>query len=307
MNRRQKKLAAIKALRSEPNSHVEKQSVVIDKKLKITDTDLATMRAHGAARVQQSILNLKKPQEVFAAYEPPKGVLPASTTGKKIAMDAGFGFGDDGSLALLSNINGAFEQGYAFPGFQVLAQWAQIPEFRRPAEVYAREMTRKWIKFQAVGEEDKSERIAAIEKEFKRLNVQAIFREAIQHDGFFGRSHIFLDMGIESDMIMTDELKTELVEDPAKIGIGQLKRLTVIEPMWIYPNRYNANDPTDPTFYRPTTWFCMGKEIHSSRMLTIVTRKVPDILKPAYSFAGLSLSQMVKPYVDNWLRTRQSV
>jgi phage-related protein (TIGR01555 family) len=55
------------------------------------------------------------------------------------------------------------------------------------------------------------------------------------------------------------------------------------------------------------SWFVMGKEVHSSRLLTIVTRKVPDIFKPAYAFAGLSLSQMVKPYVDNWLRTRQSV
>jgi phage-related protein (TIGR01555 family) len=34
---------------------------------------------------------------------------------------------------------------------------------------------------------------------------------------------------------------------------------------------------------------------------------VPDILKPAYAFGGLSLSQMGKPYVDNWLRTRQAV
>ncbi|WP_198327721.1 hypothetical protein [Mesorhizobium sp. WSM1497] len=30
-------------------------------------------------------------------------------------------------------------------------------------------------------------------------------------------------------------------------------------------------------------------------------------MKPTYSFGGLSLSQMVKPYVDNWLETRQSV
>ena len=34
---------------------------------------------------------------------------------------------------------------------------------------------------------------------------------------------------------------------------------------------------------------------------------MPDILKPAYNFGGVSLSQMLKPYVDNWLRTRQAV
>jgi phage-related protein (TIGR01555 family) len=54
-------------------------------------------------------------------------------------------------------------------------------------------------------------------------------------------------------------------------------------------------------------WYVMGKQVHRSRLLKFVGREVPDMLKPAYSFGGLSLSQMLKPYVDNWLRTRQSV
>ena len=41
--------------------------------------------------------------------------------------------------------------------------------------------------------------------------------------------------------------------------------------------------------------------------MTVVTRPLPDILKPAFNFAGMSLSQLAEPYVDNWLRTRQSV
>jgi len=242
--------------------------------------------------------------EMFRPYEPPKGVLPKGMTGKTLAMDAGF---DYNSVGNLGNVNEIFNQGYAWPGFTVLADWAQIPEFRRPAETYAREMTRKWIKIQATGEEDKSEKIKVIEAEFKRLNVRAVFREAIEQDGKFGRSQIFVDMGMTSDQLDTDELKSELVESKDKVGLDSLKRLTVIEPIWSYPNRYNANDPLDPTFYKPISWFVMGKEIHSSRLLTIITRDVPDILKPAYAFSGLSLSQMMKPYVDNWLRTRQSV
>jgi phage-related protein (TIGR01555 family) len=112
---------------------------------------------------------------------------------------------------------------------------------------------------------------------------------------------------MQSSQLDPAELKTELVESSAKVGVGSIKRLAVIEPIWSYPNRYNANDPLDPTFYKPISWFVMGKEIHSSRLLTIISRDVPDILKPAYAFSGLSLSQMMKPYVDNWLRTRQSV
>jgi phage-related protein (TIGR01555 family) len=266
--------------------------------MRVSSDAVLAMRTKPATRATK--------QDLFLPYEPPKGVLPQGMTGRKLAMDAGF----DPGVAAQGwgfDISDAFSQGYTWPGFTILSAWAQVPEFRRPAEVYAREMTRKWIKIKAKGDVDKTEKIKAIEAEFERLNVQAVFREAIQQDGLYGRSQIFLEMGLESSQIDVDELKTELIESPAKVGIGSLKRLSVIEPIWSYPNRYNANDPLDPTFYKPMSWFVMGKEVHSSRLLTIVTRKVPDIFKPAYAFAGLSLSQMVKPYVDNWLRTRQSV
>src|SRR6185312_11712036 len=39
----------------------------------------------------------------------------------------------------------------------------------------------------------------------------------------------------------------------------------------------------------------------------IVGREVPDILKPAYSFGGLSTSQMARDYVELWLKDKQSV
>lgn len=292
MNRRLRKKAQMAAKTVTPTPEKAAEA------LRVTHDHVLAMRAKPAT---------KKPltAEHFKPYEPVKGVLPTGITGKKLAMDACFNEND--AFGMLGNINAAFDEGYAFPGFTVLANWAQIPEFRRPAEVYAREMTRKWIKIKATGEEKKADKIKEIEAEFRRLNVQAVFREAIQQDGLFGRSQIFLDMGSESDVLDTEELKTELVESTSKVGIGQLKRLTVIEPIWSYPNRYNADNPLDPTFYKPTSWFVMGKEIHSSRLMTIVSRKVPDILKPAYAFAGLSLSQMIKPYADNWLRTRQSV
>jgi hypothetical protein len=41
--------------------------------------------------------------------------------------------------------------------------------------------------------------------------------------------------------------------------------------------------------------------------MTIITRPVTDMLKPAFNFGGMSMSQLAEPYVDNWLRTRQSV
>ncbi|MGF6806281.1 phage-related protein (TIGR01555 family) [Paraburkholderia sp. Clong3] len=297
MNRRQRKKNRM-AEQVSQNAPAEQVKAIA---MKVSAEAVLAMRAKSPTRKKPSSRN------VFRPYEPMKGVLPTGDTGARIAMDAAFDANAASAMGLLENVNAAFGEGYAFPGFATLANWAQIPEFRKPAEVYAREMTRKWIKIQATGEKDKSDKIKQIEAEFKRLNVRAKMREAIEQDGFFGRSQIYVDLGTGSGPDARDELKTELVESPVKVGKGSIKRLTVIEPIWTYPNRFNANDPLDPTFYKPESWFVMGKEIHSSRLLTIVSREVPDILKPAYAFAGLSLTQMMKPYVDNWLRTRQSV
>lgn len=206
-----------------------------------------------------------------------------------------------------------FAEGQQFLGYSYLAILAQRPEYRRISEVIATEMTRKWIRFESAGEDDgddKSDKIKQINAEFKRLKVRERFREAAAQDGFFGRSHIYIDTG---DTDNPDELKLPIGNGVNKISkrkVGPKKpilRLQCVEAVWSYPTQYNTSDPLKADWYKPTSWFAMGKEIHASRYLTFIGREVPDILKPAYSFGGLSLSQMAKPYVDNWLRTRQSV
>ncbi len=59
--------------------------------------------------------------------------------------------------------------GIGFIGYPELASPAQRPEYRKMSEVLAKEMTRKWIKLESTGDKDKSEKIAAIEAEMKRL------------------------------------------------------------------------------------------------------------------------------------------
>ena len=230
----------------------------------------------------------------------PKGVLPDGQT--QMAMDdantqivTAFDFG--------TSFHGLFAEGIGFFGYPYLAELAQRAEYRRASEIIAEEMTRKWIKIKAAGEDDKSEKVAQLEEALQKFRVREVFRDALEHDGFFGRGQIFLDYGDEDNEI----LQTRLVHKAEIVGKGRLKRLTVIDPTWTAPNRYSSSDPTQPTFYAPQSWFIMGREIHNSRLLTFISRPLPDILKPAYNFGGLSLSQMMKPYVDNWLRTRQAV
>ena len=196
-----------------------------------------------------------------------------------------------------------------FLGYPFLSALAQRPEYRRISEVIATEMTRRWIKIIATGDEDKSERIDRINKAAERLKLRDVFRKAAEQDGFFGRGHVYLDFGTgdNPDELMTTVGGGQNELSQAKVGKGSLKALKVIEAVWSYPVGYGSTNPLAPNWYEPTAWFVMGKQVHASRLLTFIGRQVPDLLKPAYAFGGLSMSQMAMPYVENFRRTRQSV
>jgi phage-related protein (TIGR01555 family) len=260
-----------------------------------SDSKPAMLISHEAVAMMS--LPAAKPVETYKLPEPAPGVIPKK---EKMALDSQFQ-----PVGEYASVNAIFNEGIQFMGYPYLAELTQRPEYRRPSEIFAKQMTRKWIELQATGDDDKTDKIKAIDAEMKRLNVQAKFREAIEQDGQFGRSHIYIDMGVDFDD--EAELKTDLAETKAKVGRNSIKALKVIEPIWVYPYIYNSTNPLDQWFYKPQAWFVMSRTIHASRLLTFVSREVPDILKPAYQFGGLSLSQMMKPYVDNWLRTRQSV
>lgn len=214
--------------------------------------------------------------------------------------------------------NGAFYNGQAFLGYTALSEMAQRPEYRAISETLAEEMTRKWIELKSIsdeqkkaGEKTKSGKIADLEAFLKDLDVQGACRRVAELDGFFGRSHLYLDTGSTDN---PKELLTPIGDGRNAITLakfkgrkGFLKAVRPVEPVWTYPANYNANNPLRADWYNPQTWYALGTEIDVSRLLKFVGREVPDLLKPSYMFGGLSLTQMAKPYVDNWLRTRQAV
>lgn len=228
----------------------------------------------------------------FKIPKPAPGVLPSGGMAMDDAFAPAFAYGSDT----------LYHEGLSFLGYPYLAELSQRPEYRHITETIAKEMTRKWVTLHAPGDDDKSEKLAQLDEAMKRYRVRDIFRRAAEVDGFFGRAHIYLDFG-NSDPA---ELKLPLLMKAAKIGKKALKRLKVIEPLWTYPAGYNATNPLAEGFYDPKSWYVMGTEIDRSRLLTFVGREVPDLLKPAYMFGGLAISQMVKTYVDHWLSMRDS-
>jgi phage-related protein (TIGR01555 family) len=279
-------------------------------KVKIDASVLAKARQRYAQ--DRSIGGVNDP---FKLPAHPKGVVPEGA--KTLAMDSDITFQQQWAAASYASGAAAFssvyQEGLAFPGYSYLAALAQRPEYRRFAEIIATEMTRRWIKVKSVSDDDeaKAGKIRELNDELDRLDVRGVFRKIAEQDAYFGRGHVYLDTGSTDNR---DELKTPIGNGRNTISRNKfggrrdfLERLTAVEAVWVYPTNYDSNDPLKPSWYEPSTWFVMGKEVHVSRLLKFVGREVPDLLKPAYSFGGLSMSQMAKPYVDNWLRTRQSV
>lgn len=238
----------------------------------------------------------------FKVQPPPAGVLPD----KSMAMDESALPAQ--SWAIQQAAAGLYNEGMAWLGFPHLSELAQRPEYRRISEIIATEATRQWIRITAAGDDDKADKIKAIGDKLKELGVKELFQKITEQDGFFGRAHLFVDLGDTAGL----ELATAIGNGAdkatkAKVGKGALKGLRTVEAVWCYPAEYETSNPLKPNWYKPSAWYVQGQKVHSTRLLTFIAREVPDLLKPAYSFGGLSMSQMAKPYVDNWLRTRQSV
>lgn len=231
---------------------------------------------------------------------------------------------DDASTAPMWAYLNSANCGMGFPGYPYLAELSQRSEYRAPTETIASESTREWIDITVKGKasakkrkergedvdgdgvddglEDKIERLEASLEEFK---IRDMFRQLSELDGFFGRGQLFIDVDQGGDPDQTRQLP--LVVDPATMKKGSLKGFKVVEPIWTTPYTYNSIDPTRGDFYKPRAWFVIGKRTHASRLLTFISREVPDMLKPAYNFGGLSMSQLIEPYVFQWLRTRNAV
>lgn len=223
-----------------------------------------------------------------------------------------------------------FNAGLGFPGYAYLAELSQRSEYRAPAETIASEMTREWIKLTVKGKARKKDRAALqqkpddaasdavikdsgledkleeLEEDLEKFAVREAFRKCAEFSDLFGRAQLFID--IDNGGRNDDEInQLPLVIDAATIKKDSLRNLKFIEPIWTTPYTYNATNPTSKDFYVPRAWYVMGRRIHASRLLTFVMHEVPDMLKPAYNFGGLSMTQLMEPYVFQWLRTRNSV
>ena len=227
--------------------------------------------------------------------------------GVVLAMDAGGKeqLATDDSLGLPPAAWGfgqnlAIGPGLAFLGFPYLAELQQITEYRTPCESLATEMTRRWGKLKNTGKTDLTQKIKEITQCMDEMKVRDRFRWGAYITEAFGRSHLFVSIKGQDD-----DRNRQL--PLTKINKGDLLGFRTVEPYWVTPYAWNATHPEREDFYKPSSWFVLGRKTHATRMLTFIFREVPDLLKPAYSFSGVSMTQLMMPYVNRWLRTAKNV
>jgi len=218
------------------------------------------------------------------------------TEREKAAAEHAMDFNGNASNSL------TFVQSTGFPGFPTLSLLGQLSEYRSMHETLADECVRMWGKIVSSGDAD-PDKLKELESELKRLDMRSVVRQLVIHDQAYGRAHAFVKL--KDDEYGVRELP--LLLSPRSVRKGSFEGLRIVEAFWVTPNFYNSTDPTQADFYKPSSWWMLGTETHATRLQTIVSRPVADMLKPAYSFAGVSMTQLAMPYVDNWLRTRQSI
>lgn len=298
-------------LRERELTLAEKQADIADRKLKQQSKIIRMMQEENANKAS-------KDQGVpLSAPVLMPSVVPNSKT-PAVAMDSCgsiYSYASEG----VPNFFGTFM------GYPALAAMSQSSDYRSVAETTATEMTREWGRFK-IDEPDieqgddmttaeleafKAEKIAQNAARQKRINdindsfaaydIRTLVRKAIEVEMGMGRAQIYIRL----DGGHKDE--NPFLMNSVGVKKGSLKGFRLIEPMWSTPSVYNAADPTADDFYKPTQWFVLGKSVHSDRLMTLIMRPVPDMLKPAYNFGGISMFQLMKPYVERYQRTADSI
>lgn len=186
-----------------------------------------------------------------------------------------------------------------FPGYAALCGLTQNGLIRSGVEMRAKEMTRKWGELNAT--EEQNERIDDIGRDLEKYKVRQIFRDIACECGFLGGCLLFIDTGAD-----VEELVNPLPLTSQTFTKGSLRGFKIVDPWVVYPGVYNSTNPLADDYFKPKVWYVQGIPVSSTRLIRFTENELPDMIKPAYNFFGLSLSQKVLDAVSHFTRNRES-
>jgi len=178
----------------------------------------------------------------------------------------------------------------SFIGYQACAILAQNWLVNKACSQSPKDAARKgWELTTNDGQTLTPEQRATIRKLDKKYKVKKNLVEYGRHNRIFGiRIMIF---NVES----TDQQYYQKPFNIDGVKKGSYKGMIQVDPYWITPelSMEASGNPGSPEFYEPTYWRISGKRYHRSHLVIARYDEVPDVLKPTYTYGGLSLTQLI--------------
>lgn len=188
---------------------------------------------------------------------------------------------------------------HSFIGFQLCAILAQHWFINKACLMPARDAIRNGYdislpSFAAPkeGEEENPQKaaiITEIQRLDKRFKIKRNCVQAVRMMRVFGIRIILFEVNSSDPDYYVKPF------NPDGITPGSYKGMSQVDPYWISPELdYEASsNPASQFFFVPTYWRINGQRYHRSHLIIITGPEVPDVLKPTYMYAGLSIPQLV--------------
>ena len=265
-----------------------------------------SMRAMVAMSAAQQRAALPSIEDIRKRYAPPV-TLGCSDEDRKIidlALDAAGVY----SVLRHSLTGASFACFPQFMGYGALQNLAQNGMIRACVSTVADDMTREWVEIRRAGEKDDriedDELVSSLSAAMEQMCLKKVFHEAVELVGYEGGALIFIDTGAKDTQLA---LPLDMSPKSAELRKGCSLRFVVIDPVNVAPGTYNADDPLRADYFRPRDWLVLGRRVHASRLIRLVSNEVPILLRPAYNFFGVPQAQILWDYVQHFQENRTAV
>lgn len=215
----------------------------------------------------------------------------AMPTGMQGAMDSCSGDRPDFKYALENRLGGhgegvlGFFAGHAIPmPYSICAHLSAHWLIDKACRIPARDAVRQgWIL--DVDDDQLLERIQRTDK---------AMRTARHLEQFVHLGRVF---GVRVLLFRVESTVADYYEHPFNpdgVTPGSYKGMVQVDPQWCVPILDNAQiEPSRPGFYEPEFWQIGDLKVHKSHLVIFRNGELPDVLKPAYRYGGVSVPQRI--------------
>jgi len=173
-----------------------------------------------------------------------------------------------------------------FPGFQTLAMLYQHWLIAKACNMPPKDCMRNGWELK-LGDDVDAKVIKKIKKRDREMQLKKRGIEYLTMGRVFGIRHcLYVVEGVDYSLPFNID----------GVRPGSYKGMVQIDPYWVAPmlDGQAASNPASGEFYNPTWWMIRGKRVHRSHMSIMINDgELPDILKPTYQYAGVSVPQKI--------------